>query len=230
VAFKSADARRNSATPGWAWAVAGLCGLLLIPVALENHHFLRKVAPMHLASAADRAAQLALAGHHRPAGRATTHTSGLGQTWLPAAGLGAGSEADGALGRGLVGHSLAAPGAAGASPATSGLALQSPSGALGPEGTVPLTLSPVVASSPRLVAPVLDNDSVAAGRFSWTGHTQTVIAGTARRTSPTAALSRHRSVSPRLRLWAKARFRLGPASRVRRRHNARFFGFFLSAH
>src|SRR5260370_6466294 len=63
MAFKGRDARRDVATPGWAWAVACLCGLLLVPLAMENHRFLHTATPLHLAGPANHPAELALAGN-----------------------------------------------------------------------------------------------------------------------------------------------------------------------
>jgi hypothetical protein len=224
MAVKSGDARRSGATPGWAWAVAGLCGLLLIPVALEDHHLVRIVTPVHLAGPATPAANLALAGH----GAVTRHGTGSARV---NAGAAAGRRSVQVTGEGVDssdGSGGSAPSAAPGAPLT----LQNPGGVLATTGSsgVPAAGSVVLAGGPAVVTVAAQVPAAAAREDGspWTGALPRSSGVTTRRVTPSgSALITPHPVKPQPRFWAK-HFRPGPASRIRRRHHPRIYGFFVT--
>jgi hypothetical protein len=221
MAFKVTHARRNPATPGWAWAVAGLCGLLLIPVALENHRLVHVATPLRLAGPPIHPTPLALAGHSRSAGSPGHSRAGarapLGAVRASALGLDNGSDA-----------SVAWSGAGG------GLDLQIPGGVLGTEnGATPSVGPALVTTGASFIR--LRPDTGDSVDLPWTGRRLSGDALGTSRTTPkstvagSTVLIRPRPVTPQPRFWWRLHGHLGPASRVRRRHNARFYGYFVSA-
>jgi hypothetical protein len=215
MAFKSRDARGDVATPGWAWAVACLCALLLLPLVMENHRFLHTTTPLHLAGPATHPAQLALAGHGATPARTAARTPLV------------------VTGRARAGRQLdkgIAPGAPG-----SGLDLQSPAAALNTDN------APSAASDPTLAAgapPVLTGAPAGVGVAAPALRSNGLVRNDLVRNGPqkpaqrdrpiSAPLIRPRPVTPRARFWARHFRRTGPASRVRRRRNPRFYGFFVT--
>lgn len=241
MAFNSRDARRGSVTPGWAWAVAGLCGLLLIPVALENNHLAHIGAPLHVASPAYHPAELHLAGHgaarsgagagtrtHAP--NAQTGTSPRRSATAGRAGEGAGGVV-GVVSTGGVGDTGGAGGVGGAdlggtSTPDGGLDLKSPTGALSTGGA---TVPSVTAAARDLVGDTHVATGVAASDRPWNELGKAGAASPVRqKAAPSTALIQPRPVTPVHRYWIGHIRHSGPASRVRRRRQPRFFGFYVT--
>ncbi len=225
MASKSRDAWRSVATPGWAWAVAGLCGLLLVPLALDNHRLLHTATPLHLAGRpATPPAQLALAGH------GAAHTRTPAQLPLVITG-----------GTAQPGRSLTVGAAAGTAASAPGLDLQNPSGSLSSAGTpgaataaggptAALTASPTFTTATSTLLGSASGVAIAVPAHPWNGLQRSGLQTPARRSTPVSApLIQPRPVTPRPRFWARHIRRSGPASRVRRRRNPRFFGFYVAA-
>jgi hypothetical protein len=228
MAFKTIHARRNPATPGWAWAVAGLCGLLLIPVALENHRLVHAATPLRLAGPIHHPTPLALAGHSRSASRSPGQSQATAR--IPVV-VGGGAAAVSQERTGDSGTAVPA--------ATGGLDLLNPNGALGTANGAASLAGPAAVTSGRSLIGLLPDTGDGAA-LPWTGGRQAGDALGTRRTTPRATLPRAphagstvlirpRPATPKPRLWARPHGRPGPASRVRRRHNPRIYGFFVAA-
>jgi hypothetical protein len=226
MAGKSRDAGRSTTTPGWAWAVAGLCGLLLIPVALESNHLTRAVNPLRVAGPAYHPAELNLAG------QAATRAASPSRTALGVTGKARASSrvSIGAGGLGLAGVTatgVTGLGGSSAGPAgpTSGLDFHDPTGAFGAGG---VTGSGAPAAGPSLVSlgPLLtDSGPIVRAGVDRKGTT----VARAEKTPTSSADVKVRPAAPRPRPWVRHLHRSGPASRVRRRRHPRFFGFYVAS-
>ena len=221
MAGTSRDAGRSGGTPGWAWAVAGLCGLLLIPVAMENDH-LTKANPLHVAGPAAHPAQLNLAGH------ATTHAGTPARTPLVVSGrtrTATQATFSGGTGAGVAALGPSLGEQVGPSVPANGLDLQNPTGAL---GTGESTGSAVSATGRGLgrVSLVSTGDGTL---LAWGGLHPNGAPVTRHQKAPSAgALTKSGPAAPRPRPWARHLHRWGPASRIRRRRHPRFFGFYVA--